>query len=65
MVAGPDVLKHLPGVLTLLFDARYTAEEAFAWLYTPDARLPGGTPIAALNSERASEVKRRAQALGF
>jgi hypothetical protein len=64
LVAGRSVLKHLPGVLTLLHDAGYTDEEVLRWLYTPDDSLPG-TPAVALDSGRATEVKRRAQALGF
>jgi hypothetical protein len=65
LVAGKGVLKHLPGVLTLLFDAGYNDEEAMRWLYTEDDSLPGGTPAATLNGPAATEVKRRAQALGF
>jgi hypothetical protein len=64
LVAGRTVLKHLPGVLTLLHDAGYNDEEALRWLYTPDDTLPG-TPATALDGARATEVKRRAQALGF
>lgn len=58
------VVKHLPGVLTLLDDAGYNDAEALRWLYTPDESLPG-TPAEALRGNRATEVKRRAQALGF
>jgi hypothetical protein len=58
------VLKHLPGVLTLLTDARYTDEEALGWLFTADESLPG-TPVQALRENRGTEIKRRAQALGF
>jgi len=64
LVADNTVLKHLPGVLTLLHDAGYNDEEALRWLYTPDDTLPG-IPATALGSGRATEVKRRAQALGF
>ncbi len=64
LVANRTVLKHLPGVLTLLHDAGYNDEEALRWLYEPDDTLPG-TPAAALGGHRATEVKRRAQALGF
>ena len=64
LVAGPTVLKNLPGVLTLLYDAEYSNDEMLAWLYTADDSLPG-TPAAALNGDLATEVKRRAQALGF
>jgi hypothetical protein len=62
LVASKQVLKHLPGVLTLLRDAEFSDEEALAWLYTPDATLPG-TPADALGGDLATEVKRRAQAL--
>lgn len=64
LIAGRTVLKHLPGVLTLLHDAGYNDEEALRWLYSPDDSLPG-TPVVALSGDRATEVKRRAQALGF
>ncbi len=64
LIATPTVRKHLPGVLTLLHDAGYNDEEALRWLYTADESLPG-TPAVALAGDRATEVKRRAQALGF
>jgi excisionase family DNA binding protein len=57
------VLKGLPGLLTLLKDARYEDDEALRWLYTDDD-LPG-SPVDALKGNRGTEVKRRAQALGF
>jgi hypothetical protein len=65
LASGHIVLKHLPGVLTLLHDAGYNDEEALRWLYTPDDTLPGATPAVALGGDGATEVKRRAQALGF
>ena len=58
------VLKGLPGVLTLLADARYSDAEALRWLFTPEDSLPG-SPVEALTANRGTEVKRRAQALGF
>ncbi|MDG4832201.1 Rv2175c family DNA-binding protein [Solwaraspora sp. WMMD1047] len=64
LVANQTVRKHLPGVLTLLDDAGYDDEAVLRWLYEPDDSLPG-TPAAALGGDRAREVKRRAQALGF
>lgn len=64
LVANQTVRKHLPGVLTLLRDAGYDDESALRWLYQPDDTLPG-TPAVALAGDRAREVKRRAQALGF
>jgi hypothetical protein len=64
LVAGPAVTKHLPGLLTLLRDAGYTDAEALRWLYSPDDSLPG-TPATALAENKATEVKRRAQALAL
>ena len=59
---GDVPVKHLSGVLTLLHDGGHTSEEAWEWLTTPDDSLPG-TPLQALHENRATEVKRRAQAL--
>jgi len=64
LVANSTVLKHLPGVLTLLRDAGYNDEEALRWLYQPDQSLDGNAALG-LGGPRAREVKRRAQALGF
>ena len=61
---GDVPVKHLMGVLTLLHDAGYTPEESYAWLTMPDDSLPG-TPLQALHENRATEIKRRAQALAF
>ncbi len=61
---GAEPVKHLPGVLTLLHDAGYTPEQAFQWLTTADDSLPG-SPLQALHENRATEIKRRAQALAF
>lgn len=63
-VQDGQVLKGLTGTLTLLRDAGYTSDEVLRWLYTPDDSLPG-TPVQALAENRGTEVKRRAQALGF
>ncbi len=57
-------VKHLPAVITLLRDNRYTDEEALTWLTTPDDSLPG-TPLQNLRDNRGTEIKRRAQALVF
>jgi hypothetical protein len=64
LLANGTVLKHLPGVLTLLRDAGYNDEEALRWLYAPDDDLDGNAATG-LGGHRAREVKRRAQALGF
>lgn len=61
---GDVLVKHLVPVLTLLRDAGYSDEEALRWLTTEDETLPG-TPLQALHENRATEIKRRAQALGF
>jgi hypothetical protein len=61
---GSVLVKHLVPVLTLLRDAGYSEDEALRWLTTPDETLPG-TPLQALHENRATEIKRRAQALGF
>jgi excisionase family DNA binding protein len=58
------VLKHLPGLITLLRDGGFTDEEAFAWLFREDDSLPG-TPVQGLRDNRHREVSRRAQALAL
>ena len=58
------VLKHLPGLLTVLKDGGFDDEEAFEWLFRPDDSLPG-TPVEALRNNRHTEVTRRAQALAL
>ena len=63
-VRGDEVVKGLPGVLTLLRDGGYDDEQAIRWLHTPDDSLPG-TPVDALQADRSREVKRRAQALAL
>jgi hypothetical protein len=63
-VQGDAVLKGLPGTLTVLADAGFSDDEALRWLFTPDDSLPG-SPVQALVENRGTEVKRRAQALGF
>ena len=57
------VVKGLPGLLTVLHDGGYDDRECIAWLFL-DADLPG-RPIDALRENRGTEVKRRAQAMGF
>ncbi|WP_336209053.1 Rv2175c family DNA-binding protein [Nonomuraea sp. LPB2021202275-12-8] len=61
---GKDVMKGLPGTLTVLQDAGYDDVEALRWLFTPDDSLPG-SPVEAIRAGRHTEVKRRAQALAF
>jgi hypothetical protein len=61
---GGEVVKGLPGLLTVLADAGYSDDEALDWLFREDPSLPG-SPIAALHANRGKEVRRRAQALAF
>ncbi len=63
-VQGGQVLKGLPGLLTVLFDAGYDEESALRWLFETDDSLPG-TPVQALRENRGREVHRRAQAMAF
>ncbi len=58
------ILKHLPGLLTVLRDGGFSDEEAFEWLVRDDESLPG-SPVQALRSNRHTEVTRRAQALAL
>ncbi len=58
------ILKHLPGLLTVLRDGGFSDEEAFEWLFRDDESLPG-SPVQALRSNRHTEVTRRAQALAL
>ena len=58
------ILKHLPGLLTVLEDGGFSDQEAFDWLFREDESLPG-TPVQALRDDRHTEVTRRAQALAL
>jgi excisionase family DNA binding protein len=59
-----EILKHLPGLLTVLRDGGFSDQEAFDWLFRDDESLPG-TPVEALRDDRHTEVTRRAQALAL
>jgi hypothetical protein len=61
---GGEVVRGLPGTLTLLLDCGFSDDEALRWLFTADETLPG-TPIQAIAQNRGTEVNRRAQALAF
>jgi excisionase family DNA binding protein len=63
-VQNGAVLKHLPGLLTVLRDGGFSDQEAFDWLFAADDSLPG-TPVQALRDNRHTEVTRRAQALAL
>ncbi len=59
-----EIVKGVPGLLTLFSDGGWDDREKLTWLFTPDDTLPG-RPIDALRENRGSEVKRRAQALAL
>ncbi|RNL86383.1 Rv2175c family DNA-binding protein [Halostreptopolyspora alba] len=63
-IAEGDVIKGLPGTLTVLADCGFTTDEALRWLFTPDDTLPGA-PIEAIRENRGTEVRRRAQAMAL
>ena len=64
LIMDGEIVKGLPGLLTVLHDTGWDDREALTWLFTADDSLPG-RPIDALRENRGSEVKRRAQAMGF
>ncbi|WP_328392189.1 Rv2175c family DNA-binding protein [Nocardia sp. NBC_00416] len=55
------VLRWLPGLITVMRDAKYTDEEILEWIFTDDDTLPG-KPVEALHGHLAREVLRRAAA---
>jgi len=59
-----EVVKGLPGTITVLRDGGFTDDEILRWLFTEDDSLPG-TPMASICAGRHREVKRRAQAMAF
>jgi hypothetical protein len=59
-----EIVKGVPGLLTLFADGGWDDREKLTWLFTEDESLPG-RPIDALRENRGSEVKRRAQALAL
>jgi hypothetical protein len=59
-----EIVKGVPGLLTVLTDGGYDDLAMLRWLFTPDDTIPG-RPIDALREDRGSEVKRRAQAMAF
>ena len=64
LIMDGEVVKGVPGLLTLLGDGGWSDVEMLEWLFTPDDSLPG-RPIDALRENRGSEVKRRAQAMAL
>ncbi|WP_040795373.1 Rv2175c family DNA-binding protein [Nocardia higoensis] len=62
--ASGQVVKMLPGLITVMRDAKYTDEEILEWIFTDDPSLPG-KPVDALHGPLAREVVRRAAAEPF
>jgi hypothetical protein len=69
-----EVVKSLPGLLTILHDGGYHETEIVRWLFTPDPSLTvtrdgsrdaisNARPVDALHAHQAREVVRRAQAM--
>ncbi len=59
-----NVIRFLPGLITVMRDAKYTDEEILEWIFTDDDSLPG-KPVEALHGPLAREVLRRASAEPF
>jgi hypothetical protein len=59
-----EVVKGLPGTITVLRDGGYSDPDILRWLFQADDTLPGA-PIDALVEGRHREIKRRAQAMAF
>ncbi len=64
LIMEGEIVKGVPGLLTLFADGGWDDREKLTWLFTADDSLPG-RPIDALRENRGSEVKRRAQALAL
>lgn len=64
LIQDGQIVKGIPGLLTILHDGHYDDREILAWLFTEDPSLPG-RPIDALRENRGSEVKRRAHAMAL
>lgn len=58
------ILKHLPGLISVLEDGGYSPEEILEYLFAEDESLPG-RPVDVLHQPRAREVMRRAQAMAL
>jgi hypothetical protein len=64
LIQDGEIVKGVPGVLTVLHDGGYDDRHAITWLFSHDVTLPG-RPIDALRENRGAEVKRRAQSMAF
>ena len=73
---GGQVVKHLNGLLAVLYDGGYSDTEILRWLFTADPSLTvtrdgvreaisNVRPVDALHAHQAREVVRRAQAMAY
>jgi hypothetical protein len=71
-----EIVKSLPGLLTILHDGGYHETEIMRWLFTPDPSLTvtrdgsrdavsNARPVDALHAHQAREIVRRAQAMAY
>jgi hypothetical protein len=58
------LMDSLKGTISVLSDAGFNDEDIIRWLFTEDDSLPG-RPVDALREGRKTEIRRRAQALGW
>lgn len=58
------IAKHFNGLVAVLLDGGYTRDEVLEWLFAEQEDL-GMHPAAALHTDSAREVIRRAQAQAF
>ena len=56
------MLRHLSGLLAVLFHGGFTELEVFDWLFRDDVSLPV-TPVQALRDDRQREAVRRGESL--
>jgi hypothetical protein len=63
-VQAGQVVKGLPGTITLLTDAGYDDAEIIDWLFAADGSA-AGSAMSSLRAGRSREVHRTAQASGF
>lgn len=61
---GPEITKHLVGLIEVLFDGGFNRDEAMKWLFEVQDDL-GICPAQALHGHQAREMVRRAQAEAF
>nr|WP_232542177.1 Rv2175c family DNA-binding protein [Nocardia bovistercoris] len=62
--ADGEVVRSLPGLITVMKDGKYSDEEILGWMFAEDSSLPGA-PVDALHGPLAREVVRRAAAEPF